>query len=72
MLKQIPALTTVPQGLAAGWMEHFGLQSSAVPVSVPSFTLSLLWNKRRSHDPALLWLLEKLREKMCTDRLIHA
>ncbi|MCQ4095948.1 LysR family transcriptional regulator (plasmid) [Erwinia persicina] len=72
MLKQIPSLTTVPQGLAAGWMEHFGLQSSAVPVSVPSFTLSLLWNKRRSHDPALLWLLEKLREKMCTDRLIHA
>jgi DNA-binding transcriptional LysR family regulator len=64
MLKQIPALTTVPQGLAAGWAEHYGLQHSATPVSVPDFTLSLMWNKRRSHDPALLWLLEKLRSQM--------
>jgi len=64
MLKQIPALTTVPAGLASGWVEHYGLQRSAVPVSAPDFTLSLMWNTRRSHDPALLWLLEKLRGEM--------
>ncbi|MEJ5075837.1 LysR family transcriptional regulator [Erwinia sp. MYb535] len=64
MLKQIPALTTVPTGLASGWVEHYGLQRSAVPVSAPVFTLSLMWNTRRSHDPALLWLLEKLRGEM--------
>lgn len=64
MLKQIPALTTVPAGLARSWVEHYGLHRSAVPVSAPAFTLSLMWNTRRSHDPALLWLLEKLREEM--------
>lgn len=64
MLKQIPALTTVPTGLASGWVEHYGLQRSAVPVSAPAFTLSLMWNTRRSHDPSLLWLLEKLRGEM--------
>lgn len=64
LLKQIPALATVPQGLAAGWKSDYGLQFADVPLKVPSFTLSLLWNKRRDNDPALCWLLEKLRVRM--------
>jgi len=64
MLKQIPALATVPQGLAAGWEADYGLQFADVPLKVPPFTLSLLWNTRRDNDAALHWLLEKLRARM--------
>lgn len=64
MLKQMPALATVPQGLAAGWKADYGLQFADVPLKVPPFTLSLLWNKRRDNDAALDWLLGKLRTRM--------
>lgn len=64
MLRQIPALATVPQGLAEGWVADYGLQFADVPLEVPAFTLSLLWNKRRNNDEALRWLLEKLRARM--------
>lgn len=64
MLKQMPALATVPQGLAAGWAADYGLLCADVPLRVPSFTLSLLWNKRRDNDEALRWLLKKLRACM--------
>ena len=64
LLKQMPALATVPQGLAAGWVADYGLLCADVPLKVPAFTLSLLWNKRRDNDEALRWLLKKLRACM--------
>ncbi|MCU5775330.1 LysR substrate-binding domain-containing protein [Erwiniaceae bacterium BAC15a-03b] len=64
MLMQMPALATVPQGVADGWISHYGLSSSEVPVTLPAFNLSLLWHKRRDNDPALQWLLAQLRVVM--------
>lgn len=63
ILTQMPALATVPDGLAAEWMP-FGLVCSDVPVQSPDIPLSLLWHKRRDNDPALQWLLARLRELM--------
>lgn len=63
ILTQMPALATVPDGLAAEWIP-FGLVCSDVPVQSPDIPLSLLWHKRRDNDPALQWLLARLRELM--------
>ncbi len=61
MLTGTPVLATVPQGLAAGWEQHYGLCSSETPLELPNFELSLLWHKRQERDPALQWLLKQLR-----------
>lgn len=62
MLAGTPVLATVPQGLAAGWEQHYGLRSSETPLELADFELSLLWHKRQQNDPALQWLLTRLRE----------
>ncbi|MBP2170861.1 DNA-binding transcriptional LysR family regulator [Erwinia toletana] len=64
ILSQVPALATVPQGVAAGWINHYGLNSTETPVTLTAFNLSLLWHKRRDNDPALQWLLVQLRAVM--------
>ncbi|MGD8161696.1 LysR family transcriptional regulator [Pantoea sp. FN0307] len=56
LLKRIPALATVPSGLAADWVSHYGLRCSPVPVETPEITLSLLWHKCSDNDMPLKWL----------------
>lgn len=64
LLARIPALATVPAGLAAEWSARYGLSRSAVPLTTPAIDLSLLWHKRHDNDPALGWLLSVLRGVM--------
>ena len=56
LLKRIPALATVPSGLAADWISHYGLRCSPVPVETPEIALSLLWHKCCDNDMPLNWL----------------
>jgi len=56
LLKRIPALATVPSGLAADWVTHYGLRCSPVPVQTPEISLSLLWHKKSDNDMPLNWL----------------
>lgn len=56
VLKRIPALATVPAGLAADWRVHYGLRCSPVPVETPEIALSLLWHKCCDNDMPLDWL----------------
>ena len=56
LLKRIPALATVPSGLAADWISYYGLRCSPVPVETPEIALSLLWHKCCDNDMPLNWL----------------
>jgi len=42
--------------------DHAGLYSFALPVSMPNFTVSLLWHPRLDGDLAHRWVLGCLRE----------
>ncbi|MGK9172021.1 LysR family transcriptional regulator [Yokenella regensburgei] len=67
VLGRLPALATVPSGLAADWVSHYGLCTSLVPVKTPEIALSLLWHKSFDNDLALLWFrtaLEKVIKRL--------
>jgi DNA-binding transcriptional LysR family regulator len=64
LLARIPALATVPAGLADDWITHYGLCCSPVPVETQEIALSLLWHKRCDNDMPLNWLKGVLREVM--------
>ncbi|MEG3514170.1 LysR family transcriptional regulator, partial [Klebsiella pneumoniae] len=55
---------TVPQGLAQRWQAQYALRADAPPVAYPEFTLCILRHKRRAQDPALNWLVTKLKQAM--------
>lgn len=56
LLSTLPALSTVPAGLAADWQRLWGLESSPLPLDVEPFEVALLWHQRHSSDPAVMWL----------------
>ncbi|WP_179958449.1 LysR family transcriptional regulator [Chitinimonas arctica] len=56
LLRQLPALACVPEVLAAHWRQYFGLATSPIPLTLPSFTVGLIWHATRDRDPALCWL----------------
>lgn len=63
LLRQMPALATVPAGLSAGWQRNWGLTASPVPLDVPPIEVAMLWHQRHNSDPALMWLREFIRQR---------
>lgn len=64
LLTTLPLFATVPQGLAQQWQAQYALRADAPPVAYPEFTLCILRHKRRVQDPALNWLVAKLKQAM--------
>ena len=64
LLTTLPLFATVPQGLAQRWQAQYALRADATPVTYPEFTLCILRHKRRVQDPALNWLVAKLKQAM--------
>ncbi|HFZ8993349.1 TPA: LysR substrate-binding domain-containing protein [Citrobacter freundii] len=64
LIMEMPVFATLPDGLASRWRQHLNLHSSAPPLIYPQFTLCLLRHKRRAQDPALNWLLAKIKMAM--------
>lgn len=58
LLNTMPALSTVPAGIAADWQRLWGLESSPLPLDAEPFEVALLWHQRHSSDPAVMWLKE--------------
>ncbi|WBT59754.1 LysR family transcriptional regulator [Kosakonia oryzendophytica] len=56
LLATMPALATVPSGLAAEWQRTHGLMASPVPLEAEPIDVALLWHQRHSSDPAVMWL----------------
>jgi DNA-binding transcriptional LysR family regulator len=50
-------VATVPEVLADRWTAAGLLASSAVPVALERFTVSMGWHARRDDDAALHWLM---------------
>lgn len=63
LLRQMPALATVPAGLSASWQRNWGLTASPVPLKVPPIEVAMLWHQRHNSDPALMWLREFIRQR---------
>lgn len=64
LLTTLPLFATVPQGLAQRWQEQYALRADAPPVAYPKFTLCILRHKRRAQDPALNWLIARIKQAM--------
>lgn len=64
LLETLPALATVPAGLAAEWQRTRGLQASPLPLEVEPFEVAMLWHQRHSSDPAVMWLKDFIAQLM--------
>ncbi|MEE4409746.1 LysR family transcriptional regulator [Serratia sp. C2(1)] len=62
ILQNTPVFATVPAGLGKSWSKNYGLKRSELPLEIPPFEVAMLWHHKRNQDPALLWLLEMVRE----------
>ncbi|QJT81623.1 LysR substrate-binding domain-containing protein [Kosakonia sp. MUSA4] len=64
LLETMPALATVPAGLATEWQRTRGLLASPQPLDAEPIEVALLWHQRHSSDPAVMWLKEFIRHLM--------
>lgn len=64
LLSTMPALSTVPAGIAADWQRLWGLESSPLPLDAEPFEVALLWHQRHSSDPAVMWLKDFIQHLM--------
>ncbi len=64
ILNKIPAFATVPALLVDDWRQRYGFASAPVPAKMPDFALALLWHRNRDSDPAVQWLLTRIRHLM--------
>ncbi|RQP23174.1 LysR family transcriptional regulator [Piscinibacter terrae] len=56
LVRTLPAITTVPEYIAASWRDTHGLTLSPLPFELPSYSVSLAWASAHDADPGLQWL----------------
>ena len=73
LLRASPCLANVPATAAWYYGEAFGLAVAPLPLTTPTFGLSLVWHARDDADPAIVWfkqqvatLVERLRDGLPT------
>ncbi|AHJ77372.1 LysR family transcriptional regulator [Kosakonia sacchari] len=64
LLETMPALATVPAGLAQEWQRTRGFASSPLPLDVQPIEVAMLWHQRHSSDPAVMWLKEFIAKRL--------
>lgn len=62
IVRQMPAITTVPTFAATAWRDALGLAVSPLPFETPAYEVSLLWAAARDGDPGLQWLIGLMAE----------
>ncbi len=62
ILRRAAVIATVPEQSAQQWSEAFGLTSSAVPVRIAPFEISMIWHAKREGDASLQWLRGVVRD----------
>ncbi|MBJ2156988.1 LysR family transcriptional regulator [Variovorax sp. IB41] len=62
IVRQMPAITTVPTFAAATWRDALGLAVSPLPFDSPSYEVSLLWTAAHDGDLGLQWLISLIHE----------
>jgi LysR family transcriptional regulator, mexEF-oprN operon transcriptional activator len=56
-----PCLVTVPEKVALRYASEFGLHSTAPPLALRRFTVSVLRHRRNENDPRLRWIIDACR-----------
>ncbi len=67
VLEACATVSTVPEVLARRWARSGRVASSAVPVALQRFTISLGWHARRDDDPGLRWLMDLVADVAAQD-----
>ncbi len=62
IVRQMPAITTVPTFAAATWRDALGLAVSPLPFETPRYEVSLLWTAAQDGDLGLQWLVSLMSE----------
>lgn len=62
IVRQMPAITTVPTFAAATWRDALGLAVSPLPFDSPRYEVSLLWTAAYDGDLGLRWLVSLMGE----------
>lgn len=62
IVRQVPAITTVPTFAAATWRDALGLAVSPLPFETPRYEVSLLWTAAQDGDLGLQWLVSLMGE----------
>jgi DNA-binding transcriptional LysR family regulator len=60
LLKQVPAISTLPRRLCMACANAAALTVSDLPVPVRAFDIALLWHRRDSNSAAHRWLRERI------------
>lgn len=55
ILKSRPSLVNMPSKSAIHYARLFGLATSPLPFTSPTFSVSILWHLRAEQDPAVIW-----------------
>ncbi len=57
ILKQVPALATMPKAVANWICLSTGLRSTQPPINLADVNIDMVWRATRDKDPALRWLM---------------
>jgi LysR family transcriptional activator of mexEF-oprN operon len=57
IVRQMPAITTVPTFIAATWRDTLALTVSPVPIEVPTYQVETSWTAANDSDAGLRWLV---------------
>ncbi len=68
ILKSRRSLVNMPTVAARHYAKQFKLRAVPLPFASPTFRVSLLWQLRAEHDPAVAWFRELVRECVITLR----
>jgi len=56
IVKQMPAIVTVPTFIAATWRDSLGLTVSPLPIDVPIYEVGASWTAANDADAGMRWL----------------
>ena len=60
IVRQMPAITTVPTFIAAAWRDSLGLSVSPVPIDVPTYEVEASWTAANDGDAGMRWLIAEM------------
>jgi DNA-binding transcriptional LysR family regulator len=61
MLKQAPAIATLPARFGHFCANAWALATSPLPFPSPTFAVSMVWHRRDAGSPSIAWLRDRIR-----------
>lgn len=67
IIRRTDALAVVPARAAQAFVQDCGLVSASFPSDLGTFNYWLLWHMRSRHDPATMWIVDRLSDEFESD-----